>query len=403
MPFRPSPPSGFGRLPVLLLAVVLPLAACSSGGEPAPRATATDDRGCITGFDPQRDYFPDKSELRHAENFTVSYERSYQVLTVNEPFPGGAPESYVLVRCGAPDPELPDDLADAPQVEVPVDSLYAGSTTHLPLLEVLGVVGVLTGVATASYVASEQVRERIDAGAVTEFAPNEQLATELVIAEQPDVLMTGGFDDPAYAPLRNAGVPVLANAEWLEPTPLGRAEWVKYVAALTGTEARAAEVFDQIEADYQELADRAAAAEPVEVLPGSLVQGTWSMPSGGGYFGQLVQDAGGTYPWAGEQDPASLQLDFETVYARGGRALVWLANDQWATLDDAKQADPRHAELAAFQRGEVWALGAAGPEGGADFFERGVTRPDMVLADLVAILHPDLAPDHEFAFYTRLE
>lgn len=389
----------------LLLATVLALAACSTGGAPAEQeGAAAGAGGCIQEFDAGTDYFPEKSELRHAENFTISYHRSYQVLTVKEPYPGGSPESYVLVRCGAPDPELPADLADAPRVEVPVDSLYSSSTTHLPLLADLDMMKVLTGVADASLVVNPEVKQRAEAGEIAEFAPNQQLAVEQVTAAQPDVLLTGGVEDPNYEALRNAGVPVLANAEWLEPTPLGRAEWVKYMAALTGTEARAAQVFDQIESTYQELAASVRDVEPVEVLLGSIVQGAWSMPSGGGYFGRLVKDAGGTYPWADDPAAESLQLDFETVFARGGRARVWIANNPWASLEDARKADPRHTELAAYRQGQVWAIGRAGtdPLGANDFFERGVARPDLVLGDLVAILHPDRKPNHKFVFYNRL-
>jgi iron complex transport system substrate-binding protein len=386
------------------VSVGLLLAGCGSG-TPTVARPITDDRGCITSFDAGTDYFPDKSALRHAKNFSVRYEKSYQVLTVNEPTPGGKPESYVLVRCGAPDPQLPDELSGAPKVRVPIRTLYSASTTHLPLLVDLDKVDVLTGVSKASFVSGKEVLDRINAGTVTEYAPNQQVNVERVVAAQPDVLMTGGTDDPAYGPLRAAGIDVLANAEYLESSPLGRAEWIKYMAALTGSERRATEVLDRIERDYRTIAAKATNAVPkTPLVIGTMTQGVWYVASGGSYVGKLIADAGGSYPWEDDPKTGSLQLSFETVFAEAGAAPIWLViQAAWKSKEDALAGDPRYGELTAMKTGQVWSANKVlGPGGGNDYYERGVTRPDLVLADLVAILHPDLLPNHEFTFYQRL-
>ncbi|HXV93937.1 MAG TPA: ABC transporter substrate-binding protein [Pseudonocardia sp.] len=374
-----------------LLAVGLTLTGCASAAPPAAAPADCSPTPSAT------------STVEYAENFSIRYEDDYQVLTVNEPAPGAPAESYVLVRCGA-QPQLPAELSGAPRIEVPITSLYAGSTTHLPLLVDLERLDVLTGVATAAYVSSPQVTERIAEGAVAEYAPNEQIDVERVVAANPDVLMTGGFDDPAYGPLREAGVDVVANAEFLEPTPLGRAEWIKVMAALTGEEERAAAVFDRIEAAYTEAAARAqAVGERTPVVAGSLFEGVWTAPTGGSYMGRLIADAGGSHPWESDPSTASVTLDFETLFSQAGQAPVWLAAQDWTSRDDVLADDPRYGELAAMREGEVWTANKAiGPGGGNDFYERGVTRPDLVLADLVAILHPELAPGHEFTFYTQV-
>ncbi|MGW7428171.1 ABC transporter substrate-binding protein [Streptomyces sp. NPDC054861] len=389
----------------VFLAAALTLTACGGdSGPPADAKAAAAGKGCIEDFDPAKDYFPVKSTVKHAENFTLRYEKSYQVLTVKEPFPKGKPESYVLVKCGAPKPELTGELASAQQVTVPVKSLYSASTTHLPLLTETGTLDVLTGVASAVAISSAEVLERVRAGEVVEYAKDRTLDAEAVIGAKPDVLMTQGTDDPQYPKLRQAGIAVVANAEWLEPSPLGRAEWVKAMAALTGAEQRAGEVFDTIEGDYWKVAAKGAqavtAGRPVEVLPGTMYQGTWSMPAGGSYAARLIKDAGGTYPWAGERGTGGLQLNFEGVYAKGGRAPVWIADQQWKSTADAVKADSRYGQLKALTGGAVWTnTKAVGPGGGNDYFERGVLRPDLVLADLFALIHPDRAKGHTFTFY----
>ncbi|MBB1254237.1 ABC transporter substrate-binding protein [Streptomyces sp. OF3] len=397
----------YPRAAALLVVPALLLAACADGGSTATdkaRAAGGASGDCITDFRPDEDYFPVKTEVRHAENFTLRYEKSYQVLTVKEPYPKGRPESYVLVRCGAPKPDLKGALADAPQITTPISSLFSASTTHLPLLTETDTLGVLSGVANAAFVSSAEVRDRVRDGKVVEYARDRSIDAEKVIAAKPDVLMTQGTDDPQYPKLRQAGIAVVANAEWLEPTPLGRAEWVKAMAALTGAEKRADEVFDRIENDYRAVAAKAAkAGKPVKVLPGGMYQGTWNMASGGSYMGRLIKDAGGTYPWAGDKGTGNLQLSFEAVYAKGGDAPVWLVGEQWKSLTEAAKADRRYTRLDAVESGEVWTnTKAQRPGGGNDFYERGVLRPDLVLADLFAILHPERAKDHSFTFYARI-
>lgn len=382
------------------LVLALALAGCAVG--PAPRVPAARP-GCITDFDPHTDYFPDKSTLSEATNFRLDYHGSYQVLTVNRPYLGGKPVSYVLVRCGASAPALTGDLAHAQHITVPVHSLYSGSTTHLAMITELDAAGVVTGVANPAAVADPQIRARIDAGETVGYAPGGQVNIESVLGAGPDVLVTQGIDDPGYPKLREAGIPVLADAEWLEPTPLGRAEWLKVFAALTGTERRAGQAYAVIRERYRALAARAASAEPTDVLVGTMYSGSWSMPTGVGYSGRLVADAGGAYPWLADRGAESRQLNFESVYARAGNAPLWLVTDDWKTLGDAVARDSRYGELAAVRTGQVWsATKAITPAGANTYWERGTARPDLLLGDLVAILHPQLAPGHAFEFYRKV-
>ncbi len=390
------------------------LAGCSSGSTSAPTsssvatsASATagtlDANGCITDYQPDVDYYPVKSTIEYAKNFRISYHDSYQVLTVPQPTEGGAPEDYVLVKCGAPTPELTGDLAGAQVITTPVTSLYSASTTHLPFLVELDELDALTGVGTKGFISEKQVQDRVAEPGVVEFSPSGTVDAEAVIAGKPQVLVTAGYDDPAYAVIKSAGIPVLANADWLESDPLGRAEYVKYFAALTGTEEQAAAAFDTVEQSYRQIAASAAGADKVQVVPGQPFQGTWYIPGGESYTTRLIKDAGGTTAWADDTTTGSISTDLETVLAKAGTAPAWLASTSWTTKADALAEEPRLAEFAAFQSGNVWnAAKDVTPDGGNNFYELGVARPDLVLGDLVAILHPELAPNHDFAFYLQL-
>ncbi|TKV60253.1 ABC transporter substrate-binding protein [Nakamurella flava] len=401
-----------------LAAAALLLSACGSGNPAAPASTVTTDAqastpasgagldadGCITDYQPGTDYYPVKSTLEHAKNFTIEYHDSYQVLTVQQPTQGGSPVSYVLVHCGAPTPELSGALTGATVVTTPLKSIYSASTSHLPNFPILGILPSLTGVGSKSLISEQDVAARAAEPDVTEFAAAGTIDAETVIAGKPDAIVTAGYDDPAYPTIAAAGIPVLADAEWLENDPLGRAEWVKYFAALTGTEEQAQQFFTTLTSDYEKIAASVpAGTTPVSAVPGQPYQGTWYVPGGGSYFNRLLKDAAGTTAWADDPSTGSISTDVETVLAKAGTDPVWLASTTWTTAAEAVADEPRVADFTAYQQGNVWnAAKDVTATGGNNFYELGVARPDLVLGDLVAILHPELAPNHDFAFYLKL-
>src|SRR5262245_17348748 len=128
-------------------------------------------KGCAQRFDEAVDYFPDKVSIEDAGNFAVEYHKSYKIVTVRETFLGGPPERYVLLQCGAPRPRLDAALSTAQVVSVPIASLFAASTTHVPPLVALDRLDVLTGVSKVDSIVSPPVVDRIKSGDVAEFAP----------------------------------------------------------------------------------------------------------------------------------------------------------------------------------------------------------------------------------------
>ncbi len=382
------------RVPLALLAVLAVLVTACATPAALP---ATPTAGCPPAP------APGAVQLRHAVNVGLREAAGYRVLTIAQPYPGGTPESTVLLPCGTPPPALPPELAGSPVLEVPVRSVYAASTTQLPMLVDIGALDALTGVGTPDFVSGPEVRARIDAGRVAGFATGGRIDPEQVVAAAPDVLLGQGTDDPAFPTLREAGIPVLGWAEYLENGPLAQAEWIKVMGALTGREAEAERAFTAIETRYRELAGLAAGAPPVPVLAGQLYGGGWRVPTGGSTAGALLRDAGATWSEAGNPAPGGIPQDFETVYTADGGAPVWIADGPWPTLADVTAADPRYGELAAVRGGQVWNRDRrVGPTGGNELHERGVTHPDELLADLVAVLHPELLPGHALTYLRRV-
>jgi iron complex transport system substrate-binding protein len=361
---------------------------------------------CVTDYDAAVDYFPDKVTVEYAQGFTVEYFNNYKVVTLAQPWQG-AEEAihYVLVQCGTPAPE---DVEATAVIEVPVQKVVTMSTTFLPPIVDQGVLDKLVAVDTILYTNLPEIIAKHEAGELPEVSPNfGEINTELLLDLEPDLIMSQRFDgtDQLYPTLQEAGLPVVLNADFLDTTPLGQAEWGKYISLFFNTEAQAEEAFAGVESRYQELKELAATAEEKPtVFANTPYDGSWFMPGGQSYLAQFFADAGAAYLWADDETTGSIFLDFESVFEQAADAEFWVnAGFFWYTKADALAEDERFGQFAAFENGQVYTNnGVVNANGGSGYFETGVTNPDLILADLVKIFHPDLLPDHELYFYRQL-
>lgn len=375
-------------------------AACASQTDVVPSSNAA--KGCVEQYDAATDYFPDKVAIEDAVNFTVSYHRSYKVVETRTSAAGPI-ERYVLVQCGTPEPPRQDALADAQVVTVPITSLYSASTTHLALLVDLGRLDVLTGVSTKKFLIGDEIVTRANSGQVREFAPVSVIDTELVVSARPALFMTGGSPSAELGVIRRAGIPIVANHEWLEPTALARAEWLKYMAVFLNEERAGQRLYGEMKARYRALSARAAAipdARKPAVMTGRGARGEFVIAGGRSYVAGLITDAGGRYVWADNDATGSETIDLEAQLARARNADIWINGGGWPSLGAMVQDEPRYGLFKAYRTGQVWVYERrVTPTGGNDYWSRAVSHPDLVLADLVKIFHPELVPDHELQWY----
>lgn len=363
--------------------------------------------GCMDAYDPDVDYFPHKASPDFAQGWSVAYHNHYKVLTLHNPW-RGAEETfqYLLVQCGAP---VPEGFEDTPMIEVPVRRVAALTSTVLPHLHELGLLERLVAVDRSDYINTAAVREMIDAGALQEAGTGTGVNTEILIDVDPELVITfayGNLDYDTHPKLIEAGLPVALTAGYMETTPLGRTEWLKVTSIFFNQEKLAEEVFGGIAERYAEMAELAAGVETrPTVLVGIARRDSWRVPGGNSYFARYIADAGGSYLWREDESTGSIPLAMETVFEVASSADVWLPNTgAWVGADDILAADERHGNLLAVKRGAVFNNNAKVNEwGGNDYWETGVANPDLVLADLIRIFHPELLPEHELIWFQRLE
>lgn len=368
---------------------------------------------CVTAFDENVDYFPEKATLTHAETFTIEYFNNYKVISVTTPWYGAEETDafqYVLVQCGTPTPE---GYEDAQVIAISSADMISLSTAQLPQIVQLGLLDNLIGVDTFAFVNTPEVREKIDAGELVEVGNGAQVNTELVLEAEPEIVMVnanGVAEYDAHPQLMDAGVFVAVNADWVEPTLLGRAEWIKFMAAFYNAEAEAEAIFEEIVTEYD--AAKALVAdlpedERITVLWNSYQPFTssWSIPGQETWTGGLLEDAGVNWVLMEEAPNESAQLSFEQVYEAGVDMPIWVLNTFGIdSLDNLIASDERYADFAAIEEGIVYDNSARLNEsGGNDFWETGVTNPHLILKDLIAMFYPELLPDHEIMFYNQLQ
>lgn len=342
--------------------------------------------------------------LKYAEGFTIKLDSPYVWLEVKHPYQGAAHGfEYLLVPKGVKVP------AHDPQVRIvrtPVTSIACTSTTHIPLLDYLDETESLTGFTTTDYISSSRARKRIEDGKVVELGVDKGINIEVLTALKPDMLMGYSMTSEygQFKKIEELGVPVVINGEYLEKHPLGRAEWIKFMAAFFGKVDVADSVFAAIESKYLEVREIASTIDKKPtVLSGILYGDAWFLPGGKNYAATLMSDAGYDYLWKDDPSNGFLELSFETVLARAHQCDYWIGVGPFQSLQEMRAADNRYEQFKAFRIRNVFSYDARkGDKGGNEYLELGYLRPDLILQDLVKIAHPTLLPGYKMYFHRQL-
>lgn len=347
----------------------------------------------------------DNPTTKYAVGFTVTAIGNSKLVEVKQPYQNAkSGYQYLLVPKGEKVP--PHD--DATQVIfTPLESIVCTSTTHIPLLDYIGETAKLIGFPTTDYISSEKMRQRIDAGFVKELGIDKGMDIEVLFRLKPSLVMgyTMGSDLGQLKKIQELKIPVVINAEYLEKHPLGRAEWIKFMALFFGKEKVADSVFTEIEKEYLATTSLAKSLDRKStVLSGVLYGDAWFLPGGQNYAAKILYDAGCDYLWSSDSTNGFLQLSFETVFTKAKSADLWIGVASFKSLTELQNSEQRYSLFKPFQQKQVYSYDARhGAKGGSEFLELGYLRPDLVLKDLVKITHPELMPSYELHFHKKLE
>ena len=344
-----------------------------------------------------------RNEIKEASLLQMQREAGYTLVTVSDPWSasrGKVLHRYALVPR---DSVVPDSLPDgATVVRVPIDTALVYSSVHTAVLAELGALDAVKGVADAQYFNDAEIKRRLAAGTIADCGQSLSPDIEKVIALTPDAVLLSPYQDATYGQITKLGVPIIECADYMETTPLGRAEWIKFYGELVGQRERADSIYNAVAKHYNELKEEIAAEggnRPM-VLTESVINGVWNVPGGGSYMALLIEDAGGNYPWRDDDHTGSLSLDFNQVLERAQNADVWLIKSRTIhSLADLRAAYSLNDRFAAFERRMVYVCDVER----SDFFDTFPFHPDVLLQEYAQIFHPQRYHDGVLRFFKPLE
>ncbi len=344
--------------------------------------------------------------LKYAHGFSIIDYGTYKMLEIKNPWPKSEKTyRYALVSEGQ---KVHLNTADFEAIlKIPIKKIVVTSTTHIPALELLHVEESLIGFPGIDYISSEKTRKRIDKGTIRDLGKNESINTEVLLELHPDVVV--GFEvngnNKAFEMIKKSNIPVIYDGDWVENSPLAKAEWIKFFGLLYDKEKLADSIFNAIEKEYLQakLLAKHIKIQPT-VLSGAMTNDIWYLPNGQSTEAQLLKDANTNYLWKDSEGTGSLNLNFETVFTKAKNADIWLSPSNFDNLDALRKSNLHYTMFKAFQTKKIYSFtNTTGKTGGVLYYELGITRPDIVLKDLIKICHPELLENYIPLFYKPLE
>jgi iron complex transport system substrate-binding protein len=367
--------------------------------------------GCVQKAGNDKNRFPDQilvyhSEVQFAERFRVEYFTDYKKISVIDPWQGAEniEMSYYLVSSG----ERPAGLPEEQVIHVPVKRIICTSTTHIGMLDFLGKLETLVGVSGEKYINNPVINDRIDRGTIIDIGYDQNMNYEKIIALDPDLIVTYGVGSEIagfVGKLKDLGIPVLINGDYLEQSPLAKSEWIKVMALLFGMEEEVEYQFNHIVNEYLEIKGIAAKTDySPTVMIGLPWKDTWYVPGASSFAANFIKDAGGSYIWQHKHTNEAIPFNIEAVFEQARGADIWINPGSAGSLNEILDLDERLSAFNPIKQQSVYNNNRRLNDfGGNDYWESGIMQPQVILKDLIKIFHPDLLSGHRLVYYQKLK
>jgi len=341
----------------------------------------------------------------YASGFSIKGADGYEssIITVTNPWQGAdsITTQLFIARGGESAPEG----FTGQVLEGDASRIVAMSSTHIAMLDAVGEAGRVVGVSGIDYISNPVISANRDSIGDVGYEGN--INYELLISLDPDLVLLYGVNGASSmeGKLNELGIPFMYVGDYLEESPLGKAEWMVALSEVVGKRTEGEQVFGGIPVRYNDLKKRVAdtVLDAPSVMLNTPYGDSWFMPSTESYVARLVKDAGGDYIYKKNTGNASLPIDLEEAYKLTSEADMWLNVGMANTLDELKTSCPKFSDTRCFRNGSVWNNNLkTNVAGGNDYYESAVVNPDILLRDLVKIFHPELV-EEDFVYYKQLK
>ena len=339
----------------------------------------------------------------YADGFQLTYADGYILMDIHDPQNEESTHFlYALVPRGTKPEGIPTDYM---VIETPVRSAICMTSLQLSNFIKLGAEDTVVGITSTRHLFNQTINDQLKEGKTAKIGIEGNFDNEVIMSINPDLILISPFKRGGYETMKDIGIPLIPHLGYKEMTPLGQAEWIKFVGLLLGMEQEANDKFSAIEHRYNELKELTAEGKVTRrpiVFSGEIHGGNWYAVGGKSFLAQLFKDAGADYFLKDDDRSGGVTLDFETVYNQADEADYWrIVNSYPGTYDykALKDQDPRYADFRAFkEKGVIYCNMREKP-----FYESMPTEPEVVLGDLLHIFHPNLLPDHTPVYYDLLK
>lgn len=279
-------------------------------------------------------------------------------------------------------------------VRTPVESNLVFTAPHCQLLTELGCQNAITGVCDKDYINIPDIKSRAQADAkvahpIMDCGSSMQPDIERIIALHPEALLISPFENSGgYGKLDKLRIPVIETADYMETSPLGRAEWIKLYGLLLGS-SKADSLFSAIEKEYLQLkAEAAKLPLGLSILTERKTGNVWYVPGGKSTMGILLRDAHARYIFADDTHSGSLSMSPEQIIAKGNQVDVWAFKyfgGNALTKQDLLAEYQGYQALKAFQTGTVYETDTSCEP----YFELTSFHPEILLREFIVLSHPE--------------
>lgn len=300
---------------------------------------------------------------------------------------------YALVRDSTV--KVPGDYT---RISVPVRrSLPMGSVYGNAAIE-LGACTALSGIADGQY-ATGQLKDMLEAGRIRNVGPAMSPSAELIATLAPEVILATPYHNAGHGEESRLGIPILEMADYMEPTPEGRSEWLLLLGELYGQRDKAKKIYTQAMADYAALRDSVPEEGRPVVLTEKAYSGVWNVPGGASYVGRMLWDAGARLPWQNDGNTGSLPWDFEQVLSRAGHADFWLMRIYGKmSLSALKEESPTYTYFHPYATGKVYYSNTSR----STIFDDVAFHPERVLREYINIFHPGILSPGQLVYFEKM-
>jgi iron complex transport system substrate-binding protein len=346
-------------------------------------------------------------EIVSADRFTLEKKEGWTEVKIINPWQGATNvnQSYYLVKRGS---VLPEGLDSTAVISVPLQKIICMSTTHIAMISALGEGKSIVGVSGTNFIYSPELIRNVEKGSVVDIGYEANLNKELILKTSPDLIMIYGIGSESagyVGKLKELGIKIIINADYLETDPLSRTEWIKLFGALYCKENLADSIYKSEVDKYTKLksfVNQNARNRP-KVLLGLPFKDTWYISPGNSFISRLISDAGGDYLWKDTESAVSMPYGIENVYLRGMKADFWLNTGSVSSRNEILNVDQRIADLPCFKNDNLFNNNnRISANGGNDYWESGSLYPHLILKDIATILHPELFSEHELTYYRKI-